>query len=261
MENQLHGLASTGQPPWNRHCVVYWSEARCIWCSLEPRVKMKHGMELTVTHIVRRSPSSSPSDAPFESCPSMSPSAVTTGTVPPLGKGMARPDAHTIAAKRSGPVQTAPFPLDSETTRSQRGLDPAQELNRNTNSRVELRTVHSVLVVEDDPDIAMALQDSLEFEGFHVDCVQTCRQAFISIGQNAYNAVLLDLELPDGDGCSILEKLQASHSSLPVIVLTASNRDLGPLRAYARLTKPWERGELCGILHRAIGMASPSTVS
>lgn len=114
----------------------------------------------------------------------------------------------------------------------------------------------NVLVVEDDPDIAMALQDLLEFEGFHVDCAQTCRQAFASIEQNVYHAVLLDLGLPDGDGCSILEKLQASHPSLPVIVLTASNRDLGPLRAYARLTKPWEQGELCTILHRAIGTTS-----
>src|SRR6185437_3279 len=126
----------------------------------------------------------------------------------------------------------------------------------NTNARVKLKTSRSLLVVEDDSDITMALQDLLEFEGFHVDCVQTCRQAFSSIEQNVYNAILLDLELPDGDGCSILEKLQVSHSSLPVIVLTASNRDLGPLRAYARLSKPWKRGELCSILRRAIGTAS-----
>jgi DNA-binding response OmpR family regulator len=50
----------------------------------------------------------------------------------------------------------------------------------------------------------MALQDLLEFEGFHVDCAQTCRETFSSIEQNAYHAVLLDLGLPDGDGCSIL---------------------------------------------------------
>jgi CheY-like chemotaxis protein len=114
----------------------------------------------------------------------------------------------------------------------------------------------NVLVVEDDPDIAMALQDLLEFQGFHVDCAQTCRQAFSSIEQNVYHAVLLDLGLPDGDGCSILEKLRASHPSPPVIVLTASNRDLVPLHAYARLTKPWKRGELWEILHRAIGTVS-----
>ncbi len=135
--------------------------------------------------------------------------------------------------------------------------DPAQKLGTNTSARVERKAAHSVLVVEDDPDIVMALRDLLEFEGFHVDCAQTCRQAFSSIEQHVYKAVLLDLGLPDGDGCSILEKLQVSHPSLPVIVLTASNRDLGPLRAYARLTKPWDRGELCEILHCAVGTASP----
>jgi DNA-binding response OmpR family regulator len=120
---------------------------------------------------------------------------------------------------------------------------------------VEPRVAHSVLVVEDDPDITMALQDLLEFEGFHVDCAQTCRQAFSSIEHNTYHAILLDLGLPDGDGCSILEKLQVSNPSLPVIVLTASNRNLGSLRAYARLTKPWEREKLCAILRHAISMA------
>src|SRR5215831_15474422 len=92
-------------------------------------------------------------------------------------------------------------------------------LFQNTSARVERRTSHSVLVVEDDPDIAMALQDLLEFEGFHVDCAQTCRQAFSSLDQNVYDAVLLDLGLPDGDGCSILQKLQGPHPLLPVIVL------------------------------------------
>ncbi|MGB4068059.1 MAG: response regulator [Nitrospira sp.] len=121
--------------------------------------------------------------------------------------------------------------------------------------RIEASTARFILVVEDDPDIAMALQDLLEFDGFHVDCAQTCHQAFSSIEQNAYHAILLDLGLPDGDGCSILEKLQVSHPALPVIVLTASNRNLGSLHAYARLTKPWEREELRTILRHAIGMA------
>ena len=220
-------------------------------------------MELTVLPVVRRSPSSSPSDAPFGSDPSREappPPAVATRAVPPLRRGTARPGAHPISEKPSEPVQTTPFILDSETNRPQRALDSDHKLSPDTNARVEARTAHSILVVEDDPDIAMALQDLLEFEGFQVYCAPTCRQAFSSIEQHTYHAVLLDLGLPDGDGCSILEKLQVSTPSLPVIVLTASNRDLGSLRAYARLTKPWERGQLCEILHRALGTASSSTV-
>lgn len=128
----------------------------------------------------------------------------------------------------------------------------------------ESKTPHSVLVVDDDPDILTALQDLLEFEGFHVDCAQTCRDAFSSIEQNLYNAVLLDLGLPDGDGQSILERLQVSDPSIPVIILTAStatDRKLGSFTkgAFAHLTKPYHREELRAILHRAIGMKSLAT--
>ncbi len=55
-------------------------------------------------------------------------------------------------------------------------------------------------MVEDDPDISMSLQDLLEFEGFHVTSVPGTPhaedQAFSSIEQHVYDAVLLDLGLP-----------------------------------------------------------------
>ncbi len=122
----------------------------------------------------------------------------------------------------------------------------------------------SVLVVDDDPDILTALQDLLEYEGFHVDCAHTCREALSSVEQHHYNAVLLDLGLPDGDGQSVLHRLQQSDPSLPVIILTAAtsmDRKLGSLTqgAFAHLTKPYHREELRAILHRAIGMKSLAT--
>lgn len=119
--------------------------------------------------------------------------------------------------------------------------------------------IPTVLVVEDDPDISMALRDLLEFEGFRVDCAETFRQAVSFIGERAYDIVLLDLGLPDGDGATILEQLQETHPSLPVIVLTATNRDLESLHPYAHLTKPWQRAELCRLVHRAIGTLSSSS--
>lgn len=125
-------------------------------------------------------------------------------------------------------------------------------------------TRQSVLVIDDDPDILTALQDLLEYEGFHVDCATTCREALHSIERNDYNAVLLDLGLPDGDGQSILHRLQESDPSLPVIVLTATtstDRKVGSLTqgAFAHLTKPYLREELRATLHRAIGMKSLAT--
>jgi CheY-like chemotaxis protein len=148
-------------------------------------------------------------------------------------------------------VRTGCLYLDSKSNAANIPHKPTPDINVN----IQPQPAHSILIVEDDPDISMALHDLLEFEGFQVDCAQTCRDAFSSLEQHIYNAVLLDLGLPDGDGLSILEKLQVLNPSLPVIVLTASNRELGPSRAYARLTKPWERGELRTILQQAIGIA------
>lgn len=132
------------------------------------------------------------------------------------------------------------------------------------NSVMDNASQQSVLVVDDDPDILTALQDLLEYEGFHVDCAHTCHEALTSVEQHHYNAVLLDLGLPDGDGQSVLHRLQRSDPSLPVIILTAAtsmDRKLGSLTegAFAHLTKPYHREELRAILHRAIGMKSLAT--
>ncbi len=165
---------------------------------------------------------------------------------------------HTMAlavteAEPEKAIHPASCYLDSETRWSYPACGDAPELFHATDERSKLRTVHSALVVEDDPDISLALQDLLEFEGLHVECAQTCRQAFAAIAQKTYDVVLLDLGLPDGDGSSILEHLQGSHPPLPVSALTASNRELGPLPAFARVTKPWVKRDLCSVVHQALG--------
>lgn len=219
-------------------------------------------MELTVTHVVRKPPCSSPFDAPFGSCPSrsaLSPSAVVAGAVSPFGGGTARlTDA--VSTKEASPARSSHLYGDSESNQSLFFSTPGYQLAQATSIHHEQKAGSSILVVEDDPDISMSLQDLLEFEGFHVTCVSTCHQALSSIEQQTYAAVLLDLGLPDGDGLSVLERVQTSHPFLSVIILTASNRDLGPVRAYARLTKPWDRKELCTLLRQATGQ-TPSDLS
>ena len=220
-------------------------------------------MELTVTHMVRTPPSSSPSDALFGSCPSraaLSPSAVAAEAAPSHKGGAARPaDTDLIAPDQRTFDHSSLLYLKLGSNQPLFAAIPHYERGQTTDIQREQGTGHSVLVVEDDPDIAMGLQDLLEFEGFHVDYAPTCRHAFSSIEQHAYDAVLLDLGLPDGDGLSVLEKINVSHPALPVIILTASNRDLGSVQAFGHLTKPWERKELCTLLRQATGQA-PSSI-
>ncbi|MGQ0810785.1 MAG: PAS domain S-box protein [Nitrospiraceae bacterium] len=116
-----------------------------------------------------------------------------------------------------------------------------------------------ILIVDDDPDICVALQDLLRHDGYHVVFVGTCKDAFAAFRRSHYNAVLLDVGLPDGDGLSVLPVLQDLDPSLPVIILTAfttTERTIGSLSkgAFAYLTKPYNRDELRATLTRAAGV-------
>ena len=118
---------------------------------------------------------------------------------------------------------------------------------------------HSILVVDDDPDIALGLQDLLDHDGYQVNVAMTCAEALAQAHAHHYNAVLLDLGLPDGDGSSVLLTLHQQQPQLPVIILTAytsTDRTVGSLTqgAFAYLTKPYNRDELRAVLQRAVGV-------
>jgi len=118
---------------------------------------------------------------------------------------------------------------------------------------------YSVLVVEDEVDIAFALRDSLEHDGYEVTVAGTCAAAIELIATQRFNAVLLDLGLPDGDGIEVLKDVQRRDVSLPVIIVTAhiaQERTVGSLGkgAFAYLTKPYNKEELRQTLRRAIGV-------
>jgi DNA-binding response OmpR family regulator len=73
-------------------------------------------------------------------------------------------------------------------------------------------------VVEDDDGVAGALVEALRARGF--DCDRMRRGADILIRHRGYDAVLLDLGLPDLDGLQVLRQLRAV-SAVPVVILTA----------------------------------------
>jgi PAS domain S-box-containing protein len=118
---------------------------------------------------------------------------------------------------------------------------------------------YSILVVEDNADIVTGLQDLLQHDGYEVTVAGTCASAIAHVGKQRFNAILLDLGLPDGDGLDVLREVQRRDASLPVIILTAHiapERTVGSLvsGAFAYLTKPYNREELRQNLRRAIGV-------
>jgi DNA-binding response OmpR family regulator len=78
-----------------------------------------------------------------------------------------------------------------------------------------------LLVVEDEVKLVRALQRGLDRAGFAVDAVETVSDAAEAIANFAYDAVILDLGLPDGDGLSLLQTVRQAGSAVPVLILTA----------------------------------------
>lgn len=126
--------------------------------------------------------------------------------------------------------------------------------------------IPAILIVDDDPDILTALHDLLEYDGFLVTEVSTCRDALEQVSTVEFSAVLLDIGLPDGDGLTVLEIIQTSAPSLPVIVITAfTSQDYRAKSlsggAFSYLTKPYNRDELRAVLRRAVDLSRPPTPS
>jgi DNA-binding response OmpR family regulator len=78
-----------------------------------------------------------------------------------------------------------------------------------------------LLVVEDEARIAEILRLALERAGFVVDAVSLCADAREALSVTAYDAAILDLGLPDGDGIELLRELRSGDNRLPILVLTA----------------------------------------
>jgi DNA-binding response OmpR family regulator len=81
-----------------------------------------------------------------------------------------------------------------------------------------------ILLVEDEPLMVEALRGSFGRHDILLDDVGTLAQARGVLNDDVYDALLLDRNLPDGDGMALLRELRDAGHSLPVIVLTARGR-------------------------------------
>jgi two-component system OmpR family response regulator len=78
-----------------------------------------------------------------------------------------------------------------------------------------------VLVVEDDPRMAELLRRGLQEEGYAVDVAGSGEEGVWLGTENEYDAVVLDVMLPDGDGFEVCRRLRQEDRWAPVVMLTA----------------------------------------
>jgi len=78
-----------------------------------------------------------------------------------------------------------------------------------------------LLIIEDEARIAEIVRSALARAGFAVDAVGLYSEAQEALAANRYDAVILDLGLPDGDGLALLKEMRKRGNAVPVLVLTA----------------------------------------
>src|SRR5262249_40002972 len=136
-------------------------------------------------------------------------------------------------------------------------LQPAQRRVASTYVVFDMPAIHAgssiwgvrVLLVEDEPYMAEAIRNGLRLEAIAADIAGDGDTALELLSVNAYDIAVLDRDIPGPSGDEIAERIVASGSGMPIVMLTAADRlddkatgfELG---ADDYLTKPFELREL-----------------
>jgi len=120
----------------------------------------------------------------------------------------------------------------------------------------------TILVADDDLDLLRALSTRFRKEGFNVILAADSHQAFTYASKLKPDAVILDINMPFGDGFSVHQRLRDNMLllSIPIIYLTGEKTTrvrmlAAKLNAFAVVFKPFDTGELMTTVRRAMGVS------
>ena len=114
-----------------------------------------------------------------------------------------------------------------------------------------------ILLVEDDESLSRVLRKALEGQGYWVAGTATGAEARQLLDESTFDAVLLDIQLPDIEGLALLDLAKESGLQTPYIVMTAQNTmrnaiDAMKAGAFDYLTKPFDLDVLLLLVERAL---------
>ncbi len=121
----------------------------------------------------------------------------------------------------------------------------------------------TILLVEDDPSLALGLVDSLEFEGFCVVHAKTGEEAIRLAAEQTPNCMILDVMLPDLNGYQVCQRVRETNRDVAILMLTARSQEADKIRgldvgADDYVTKPFSVGELVARIRALLRRASRS---
>jgi DNA-binding response OmpR family regulator len=86
------------------------------------------------------------------------------------------------------------------------------------------RAAGHVLVVDDEPEVRLALRRALELESYVVRCVESGEAALHAAREQTFDVIVLDVSMPGIDGLMTCRRLRQEGNTVPVLMLTAKNR-------------------------------------
>jgi two-component system alkaline phosphatase synthesis response regulator PhoP len=121
-----------------------------------------------------------------------------------------------------------------------------------------------ILIVEDEPAIALALEDDLRLEGHDVEVVRDGETASRMAREREFDAILLDVMLPKKDGFEVCREIRRAGVRTPILMLTAKTQEAEKvmgldLGADDYLTKPYSRHELRARVRALLRRAAPES--
>ena len=123
-------------------------------------------------------------------------------------------------------------------------------------------TIPSVLIIDDEPGLRLALRTNFVREGWRVDVVSGVREALAMFAQSCFDLILCDVRMSDGDGFEVLQAVRASAKNSAFLFLTAHASVPEAVRAMQGgavdyLTKPVCFDQLLGVATRITAGRSP----
>lgn len=94
--------------------------------------------------------------------------------------------------------------------------------------------IKTILVVDDDPDVATIIRGILNSGDYKVQCVNSGRELFMRLQEEKPDLIILDVKMPEMDGLQVLKRLKAAPetSSIPVMLLTGKGQYTDVLAGY-----------------------------
>ena len=119
-----------------------------------------------------------------------------------------------------------------------------------------------LLLIEDNERLAVAVAQHLKSAGFAIDRVGLAAEASAALATTRYDAIVLDLGLPDDDGMRILQNARGRGDGTPILILTARDGLEDRIKglnsgADDYLLKPFAMGELVARLKALLRRPGP----